>query len=336
MASPQREPKPAREYWIEADSFERVLVPTGLDPMMNVQIPPDQSKIWALGYRAYTPNWEKLLPASEDIGSNDGIPGPVIRAKVGETILVHFRNNDSHYKFPHSMHFHGFKYESDSDGTYLASVPDRPDGAVKFGESYTYRLTAAESSVGTWAYHDHSAPQRLPGTRAINMGVMDSDDTPGMTPRTGMVNMPMASNMEINAELGMMGIAAVTGKDTPKVDKEFFVLFHDIYAADVPGIATDFDCINGHSYLGNTPTFTARKGQRIRWRVVTIGKEFHVFHIHGHRWKSGNEFVDGALLGPATSATIEYVEDSPGDWLYHCHVPMHMAGGMIGRYVVDK
>ena len=30
------------------------------------------------------------------------------------------------------------------------------------------------------------------------------------------------------------------------------------------------------------------------------------------------------------------VEDNPGDWLYHCHVAMHMMGGMIGRYTVSS
>jgi FtsP/CotA-like multicopper oxidase with cupredoxin domain len=28
--------------------------------------------------------------------------------------------------------------------------------------------------------------------------------------------------------------------------------------------------------------------------------------------------------------TVEYSEDNPGQWLYHCHVTDHMMGG-IGR-----
>ena len=44
--------------------------------------------------------------------------------------------------------------------------------------------------------------------------------------------------------------------------------------------------------------------------------------------KSAREGVDFLPL------TVEYTEDNPGDWLYHCHVTDHMAGGMVGRYTV--
>jgi FtsP/CotA-like multicopper oxidase with cupredoxin domain len=34
------------------------------------------------------------------------------------------------------------------------------------------------------------------------------------------------------------------------------------------------------------------------------------------------------------SLVVDYTEDNPGDWLYHCHVVDHMTGGMVGNYVV--
>jgi FtsP/CotA-like multicopper oxidase with cupredoxin domain len=40
------------------------------------------------------------------------------------------------------------------------------------------------------------------------------------------------------------------------------------------------------------------------------------------------------VLGPATTLTVEYREDNPGDWIYHCHLPGHMMRGMTGRYRV--
>lgn len=33
---------------------------------------------------------------------------------------------------------------------------------------------------------------------------------------------------------------------------------------------------------------------------------------------------------------MEYTEDNPGAWLYHCHVTDHMAGGMVGFYKVAR
>jgi FtsP/CotA-like multicopper oxidase with cupredoxin domain len=298
-----------REYWIQVDSFHHNVVPTGYDGMMGLRFEAADSSFWALGYRAYSENWKSLLPASDDVGPNTGIPGPIIRAEVGDTVRVHFRNNDTHYRFPHSMHPHGFIYTPSSDGAFLVDEPDVPGRTVPFRGIYTYEWKAAPSSVGTWLYHDHSMAQDLTGQGVV---------------------------MEVNAELGMFGLVAITDANTATVDREFFLFFHDLYAADVPGLAQDFDCFNGAAYLGNTPELRAKVGERVRWRIAALGKELHVFHVHGHRWLSaGGQFVDSQMLGPSTTLTVEYLEDNPGSWIYHCHVTDHMAGGMVGHYVVE-
>ncbi len=297
-----------REYWLQADSSWHNTVPNGRDAMMGATFTPDQTSYWSVGYRAYTRNWGAPLPGDDQIGPNTGIPGPTIRARVGDTVRIHLRNNDSHYRFPHSLHVHGLRYHPDSDGAFVAATPGKAGTAIPFGGSYTYEYTVPASSVGTWPYHDHSMPQSLkPG----------SDPVP-----------------EMGAELGLVGVVAVTDAHTPPVDVEHVLVFHDLYADDVPTIAQDLDLFNGHAFLDNTPTFTTKIGQRVRWRIVALGKEFHVFHLHGHRWSDGVRQVDAQILGPSTSLTVEYTESEPGDWLYHCHVTDHMMGGMVGRYLV--
>ena len=72
------------------------------------------------------------------------------------------RNNDKHYKQPHSLHPHGVRYAPESDGSWTAS-DTKPGSAMAFGESYTYSYQALPSSLGTWIYHDHSVPFRIPG-----------------------------------------------------------------------------------------------------------------------------------------------------------------------------
>lgn len=315
-----------REYWIQADSFEHNAVPNGYDGMMGTHYTPEQTTFWAIGFRAYTPNWGTPLPADtspQGIGTNSGIPGPVLRAEVGDTLVVHFRNNDAHYQWPHSMHPHGVRYDRDNDGGWLAVEPDRPGTAVPYGGSYTYTWTALPSSVGTWPYHDHSVPQTIPAPTTT---------AGSAAPKHPAMDMGGGGVMEIGAELGLLGIIAITDRHTPVVDKEFILFFHDAYAADIPSLAQDTDMFNGGAFLDNTPTFTAKRGDRVRWRIAALGKEFHVFHLHGHRWRRGSQWVDSELLGPSTTLTVEYTEDNPGDWIYHCHVTDHMMGGMVGRY----
>ncbi len=298
-----------REYWIQADAFQHNLVPNGRDGLMGMTFNEGQTSYMAVGYRAYTPNWEQPLDGADDLGANSGIPGPVLRAAVGDTLRIHFRNNDTHYGFPHSMHPHGLLYTPENDGAWTARDPQKPGTAVAAGQSYTYEWTAVASSVGTWLYHDHSLPKSL------------IEDPP---------------TAELGAELGLFGIIAVTDGATPAVDREFCLFMHDLYQADIPELGQDFDCFNGGAFLENTPTLQVVEGERVRFRIASLGNEFHAFHLHGHRWLYNGRYDDTLLLGPATTATFDFVEDSPGEWLYHCHVTEHMMGGMAGLYRVQR
>ena len=386
-----------REFWIQADSFEHNAVPNGMDAMMGRQYTAAQSTFWAVGFRAYTPGWESPLEADtrpDGIGANSGIPGPVLRAEVGDVIRVHFRNNDEHYRWPHSMHPHGVVYAPESDGGWLAEDAQRPGSAVEFGESYVYTWLCHPSSAGTWPYHDHSVPQIPSGpsspsgvsadaadatvrygpdapvsgrrreTEANHDGGADhggSAEGPGNGPGNGGAGSGGAGSggadggsadgggqdntghdgmvMEIGAELGLFGIIAVTDYQTPQVDHEFVLFLHDLSKRSARSLGQPLNMFNGGAFVDNTPTFTAKVGDRVRWRIAALGEELHVFHIHGHRWRSRQGYqgwVDSQIVGPSTTLTIEYTEDNPGDWIYHCHVTHHMSGGMVGRYRVTR
>ncbi|HZT05788.1 MAG TPA: multicopper oxidase domain-containing protein [Chloroflexota bacterium] len=102
---------------------------------------------------------------------------------------------------------------------------------------------------------------------------------------------------------------------------------------DATGLGRDFDVINGRAYMGNVPTPRTTVGDRVRLRVLALGTEFHMVHLHGHRWQTPAGPEDSSLLGPSGSLTIDFVEDEPGTWMFHCHVAEHMENGMMGDYV---
>jgi FtsP/CotA-like multicopper oxidase with cupredoxin domain len=62
-------------------------------------------------------------------------------------------------------------------------------------------------------------------------------------------------------------------------------------------------CINGRTFAGNTPTIRVRSGRRIRWYVfnLDLGAMWHNFHVHGQRFRVGDELLDTRSLGPAES-----------------------------------
>ena len=60
-----------------------------------------------------------------------------LRARVGDELVIHFRNMDTLRRQPHSMHFHGVHYRPGSDGAYLPGFSG-PGADVKPGKEFTY------------------------------------------------------------------------------------------------------------------------------------------------------------------------------------------------------
>jgi FtsP/CotA-like multicopper oxidase with cupredoxin domain len=146
-----------REYWVAAlPAPTWNMAPNQRDAMAGTLLSPAQTVLPTVVYRRYTRHWRHLLPNAPERSSNqDLIPGPLLRARVGDRLRVHFKNLDTLYRRPHSMHFHGVHYKPSSDGAFVPGISGR-DADVNPGQSYTYKLTAGPDSVGVWPYHDHS------------------------------------------------------------------------------------------------------------------------------------------------------------------------------------
>jgi FtsP/CotA-like multicopper oxidase with cupredoxin domain len=66
---------------------------------------------------------------------------------------------------------------------------------------------------------------------------------------------------------------------------------------------------------------------------------WHPMHLHGHAFRvvSRNgrptrhrEWQDTVLIAPRERVEVAFVADNAGDWMFHCHVLEHQAGGMMG------
>jgi FtsP/CotA-like multicopper oxidase with cupredoxin domain len=135
-------------------------------------------------------------------------------------------------------------------------------------------------------------------------------------------------SMMESIEGGLYGALSVLGRDEAPPDREFVVFL----AAQL-----GFNTINGRAFVGNTPVYHAKVGDVVQWDVLAIGSDFHTFHVHGHRWLQADGTPrDTQTIGPAESFRIRWREDTPGTWLYHCHVEEHMMNGMIAIYRVTR
>jgi manganese oxidase len=145
-----------RNYWVAAVPTSWNIVPNGHDAIMDMPVDAADSIFPTVVYRRYSKGWAKPLPNAVH-SSADGllIPGPLIKARVGDQIRVHFKNMDTLRHAPHSMHFHGVHYRPSSDGAYVPGFSGG-DADVMPGHTWTYKLRAGNDSWGVWPYHDHS------------------------------------------------------------------------------------------------------------------------------------------------------------------------------------
>jgi hephaestin len=349
-----------RVYYIAADEVEWDYAPHNMDHMTGK--PFDKSTvIWVekgkdrIGqiyrkavYREYTDATFQTLKQRSAEYAHMGILGPVIRAEVGDTIEIAFRNNTTQR---YGMHPHGVSYAKDSEGAPYAGMTAESTGLVAPGQTHKYTWKVPEragpgpedgSSV-IWLYHSHNYEPR-----------------------------------DVNADL--IGPIVITAKGMARpdgsprdVDREIFALFMvidenqshyfqhniDTYAGD-PKSIKKLDVVpadeNGNAFLalgrgfalvnhkftingyifGNNPPMQMHKGERVRWYLMTMGDgfNFHTPHWHGNVVTVDKHRTDILSLAPAQFLVADMVPDNVGTWMFHCHLSDHLTGGMMTDYEV--
>jgi FtsP/CotA-like multicopper oxidase with cupredoxin domain len=200
------------------------------------------------------------------------VPGPLIRANVGDELAVTVANRLNH---PTSMHWHGIALRNDMDGAPPATAN------IDAGKDFTYRFSLPHP--GTYWAHPHIGldadtgmylpvivddPTEPGGYDAEWIVVLDDwTDGVGKTPQEiyddlhapaapagdqmpGMPGMPGMGSMPTMAGVGT---SALLGGDAGDVSYPYYL-------------------INGRIPAAPT-TFTAKPGQRIRIRIINAGSD---------------------------------------------------------------
>jgi manganese oxidase len=303
-------------------------------------------------YREYIDakfNRLKIRPPDEQYR---GIVGPVIYGEVGDTLKIIFKNNAS---LPYSMHPHGVLYQKNSEGAGYddgTSGDDKADDSVASGATHDYVWEIPEragpgpgdpSSVA-WLYHSHVDEMRdvasgLFGAIIVTaQGKARPDGHPADVDRE-FVSMMITINENESWYLDE-NIRKYT-TDPKGVNKKESIPEGPggIVAAGLGRGFADANLrhtINGFMF-GNMPMMTMKKGERVRWYLLTLGdsNNFHTPHWHGNTVTQGSHRTDVVALSPGQMETVDMIPDNPGIWLFHCHVSDHMAGGMVTRYKVE-
>ena len=223
---------------------------------------------------------------------------------------------------------------------YNGTVPG-PTLRMKEGEKTRVILTneLQESTAIHW--HGQFVPNDQDGVPFITQDPV----TPGSTYTYEFIPNPAGSSMyhshhnaAVQVGSGLLGALIVEPADPaaePEHDLDYVYIFNDALGGFT---------INGKGFPA-TSAYTAKLGQRVRFRFMNEGNMAHPVHLHGMNFEVFAR--DGFMLpqpykcdvinvapGERWDATV--VADNPGLWAFHCHILTHAesAHGMFGMVTV--
>ncbi len=347
-------PGHARTYYVAADEVAWDYAPSGSDQIKDRPFDDTQRPFVEAGphwvghvamkalYREYADSTFKTLKPRPAAWQHLGLLGPVLRAEVGDTIRVVFRNNT---RFPVSMHPHGVLYGKDSEGaSYSDNTQSADKDGVPSGGVHLYVWPVPEragpgrgdpSSI-LWMYHSHVHEDQdissgLMGPMVVSArGTTKADGTPKDVDREFVVAF---YEMDENASRYLQNNIQTYMKDPAGVHVE--TVFGVQQVVPPPEGQFNFkETLNGFLY-GNGPMPQMRVGDRVRWYLMSAtGFEIHSPHWHGNTVEIAHGRTDVAGLLPMGMIVADMVPDNPGIWLFHCHVSNHLKMGMQMRYEV--
>lgn len=350
-----------RTYYIAVDEVDWDYTPLGIDGMTGkpfdhmaqMWVQSDKHQIGRVYrkaiYREYTdasfttlkkrtPEWEHL-----------GLLGPCLHAEVGDTIKVFFKNNGTK---SYSMHPHGVLYEKASEGSYYNDGANDPshNGVVAPGGTHTYTWEVperagpgpADPSSVVWLYHSHNFEGKdtnagLIGTIVVTRkGMARPDGTPKDVDHEFVTAFFLIDEngswyIDHNIQAHTTDPKGVNKLDSAPSDMDgnFSLVGHGFVPSNIRVT------INGYLFA-NMPMMTMRKGDHVRWYVISLGNgfNFHTPHWHGNTVMVNGSRTDVVSLAPAQMITADMVPDNVGTWMYHCHLSDHMEAGMMAMYKV--
>ncbi len=330
-------------YWIAADEVHWDYAPSfPINPMTGNEFTPEQRVFVEQGigrrylksiYREYTEGFGAVKQRGAD-EEHLGLLGPVIRAAVGDRIIVHFKNNT---RFPASIHPHGVLYTKAHEGVphaHTGTSDHKSGGVVAPGKEHTYVWSVPprsgpgknDPSSIAWIYHGHVDESADTNTGLIGpiiitrSGRARQDRTPTDVDREFI---SLFNVFDENASLHLgTNIAACKGSCDPAAeDFQESNLMHSM---------------NGLVY-NNNQGYVMRKGERVRWYILGMGTEvdLHSPHWHGATLLHNGNRLDVTEVLPAATKTLNMRPDVAGVWMYHCHVNDHINAGMMTTFTVE-
>ncbi|XP_048361787.1 ceruloplasmin isoform X2 [Sphaerodactylus townsendi] len=278
---------------------------------------------------------KERLPEEEHLG----LLGPVIRAEVGDIILVTFQNNGSR---PFSIQSHGVSYSKNNEGSFYNTISGgtaAPSSHVSPGATFTYKWKVSEDASPaqkdpqclTWLYY--SASDDIKDTSSGLVGpllvckkgaLLSSGKQKDVDREFFLLATVFDENLSWYLDDNIQHFTATSPNEIDKEDEDFQE-------------SNKMHSINGYMY-GNQKGLEMCTGNTISWHLIGLGSEvdIHGIYFSGNTLLVQGKRQDTTNLFPHSSVTAIMKPDTEGTFEVECLTTDHFMGGMKQRYVVRK
>ncbi|XP_041858516.1 coagulation factor V [Melanotaenia boesemani] len=323
-----------KTYFIAAEEVEWDYAGYGQRRQEKTLLNSRETKFTKVVFRSYLDGSFSTPDIRGELDEHLGILGPVIKAEVGQSIMVVFRNNANR---PYSIHpngvsytkqFEGLSYEDDSRYWF------KYDNEVQPNTTYTYSWKVSpmvgpspgESNCRTWAYYSGVNPEK-----DIHSGLIG----PLLVCRGGTLNNSLPNSRDF-----MLLFMTFDESQSWYYEKNRELMQRKSRKQALSANHKDnlkFHSINGIIFsLKGLRMYT---NQLVRWHLINMGSptEFHSVHFHGQTFihkktKSYRQAVYPLL--PGGFATLEMYPSKPGLWQLETEVGFHQKKGMQTLFLV--
>ncbi|KAM4730956.1 coagulation factor V [Anableps anableps] len=323
-----------KTYFIAAEEVDWDYAGYGQRRQEKSQQTMRETKFTKVVFRGYLDGSFSTPDLRGEMDEHLGILGPLIKAEVGQSIMIVFKNNANR---PYSLHPNGVSYTKQFEGLSYEDGSKywyKYDNEVQPNTTYTYIWKISpmvgpapgESECRTWAYYSGVNPER-----DIHSGLIG----PLLVCREGTLKKKPLNAREF-VLLFMTFDESQSwyyNKNQEVMQRKYRKRVWENY--DMENFK--FHSINGIIYsLKGLRMYT---NQLARWHLINMGspKDVHSIYFHGQTFtyvktKSYRQAVFPLL--PGSFATLEMYPSKPGLWQLETEVGLNQKKGMQTLFLV--
>ena len=232
---------------------------------------------------------------------NGQIPGPIIRANVGDKVRINLKNELTEST---SLHLHGVRVPNAMDGVDPYTQP-----AIKPGETFSYEFTALETAVGMYHSH-HNGQVQIPNGLAGALIIGDWKN------------------------IAMKAAAGKTDDSDGKAEQEVVMVLNDAGTIGLSLNGKSFPATQPYSLKVGESMVVHYFNEGL------MAHPMHLHQPHGLVVAKDGKvlpepfYTDTLNVAPGERWTVVYTAVDKGVWAWHCHILNHAETPQGMKYMV--